>query len=299
MPQIRKSAKLAGAAIAGLVFADAAHAAVVASDTASNSPYSTVTGANNFNGQNGGFGFGPWSVTDSPAGDTNGGVFISATTNDTVRNPAPVFDLFDNGNPSSSNSSGAALGSSIETATRPFALSLTGTGSSFSFIESLAALRPMNGSSVTSQVGFELLDSAGLVLLNLYANGGGTGYFVTDASNSGNPYLLFSTDAAHSGANSRALTLNSGSTDTITITLNDSAGDYTITSAGHEGSTFADGGQINMSTGGPAAFAFYNNNGGNGSDIRLNNLNENVVPEPASIMLGGLGVFTLLLRRRR
>ena len=152
-------------------------------------------------------------------------------------------------------------------------------------------------------MGFELLDSSGNVLLDLYCNGGGAGFLVTDAVNTG--FQLISTDAGRNPE--RALTINSNSGDTITITLNGQDAtnpnnyDYTIASAGHEGSTFADNLQMNMSTGGPAAFEIFNNDGGFGSDIRVNSLTENVtlVPEPTSIALGGMGVSALLLRRRR
>jgi hypothetical protein len=313
MPRkIRNLGALAAGVIGGFALAGAASAAIVGTDNANNSPPYTSgsgnTASTEFNGLNGGSGYGAWSVTDvenyTGAGATtssstgNGGAFVSTSTNDATRNPAPIFDVYDNGNPNSSSATGAALGSSIETAFRPFDTPLTGQGSSFSFIESLASLRAENSGSQTCQLGFELLDASGNVLLNLYTYGGASGFYAVDESHSGSPYLLFSTDASHSGSNSRALTVNTGAADTLTISLNDNSGDYTITSAGHEGSTFADGGQIDMSTGGPAAFEIYNNNGGDGSDMRVNSLNETVVPEPASIALGAMGVWGLMIRRR-
>jgi hypothetical protein len=298
MSQFRRICVLASAAVAGLAFNGVLRATIVASDSA-NDPAYTVNAA--FNGLNGGTGFGAWVVTDSPSGDADGGDFINSTTNDNAagRFPAPLFDIFDNGTPNSSSATGAVLGSSIETATRSFNTPFTGSGSSFSFIESLASLRAENSGTQTSQVGFELLDSSGNVLLNLYTFGGATGYWVVDASNSGNPYELLSTDPTRSPE--RALTVNSAGADSINIALTDNSGDYTITSGGHEASTFADGGQINMSTGGPVAFAYYDNNGGDGSDVRLNNLVENVaaVPEPVSGALVGLGLLLAIGQRRR
>jgi len=45
----------------------------------------------------------------------------------------------------------------------------------------------------------------------------------------------------------------------------------------------------------------YDDNGGTGSDIRVNNLSETAiaVPEPASIAMAGVGPSVLLRRRRR
>ncbi|HUB27129.1 MAG TPA: PEP-CTERM sorting domain-containing protein [Tepidisphaeraceae bacterium] len=316
MLQLRRVSTLT-AAVAGLAFTSALHAAVIASDSASNSPYTSGSGdtaTSEFNGLNGGAGFGAWVVTDtenppatgattsSPTG--NGGAFITTSVGSETdgRNPAPTFDVYDNGNASSSSATGAALGSSIETATRPFNTAMT-TGGTFSFVESLASLRGENAGVPTSQLGFELLDSSGNVLLNMYCYGGGPGFYLTDAVNTG--LLTFSTDSAHSGSSSRAWTINSSSGDTVAIALtgpdatNPSNDDYVITTGGHEGSTFADGGEINMSTGGPAAFVIYDDNGGTGSDIRVNNLSESAVPEPASIALAGVGLSALLRRRRR
>jgi hypothetical protein len=301
MLQIRKVSVLAGAVIAGFALPNVLHAAVTALDSASNPPYAPSTAdtsATELNGLNGGSGFGPWVVTDvetgpgpntSPSG--NGGSFDNSANNvandgANVRNPAPVFDVYDNGNPS------GTLGSSVETATRPF-LTPMSAGGTFSFVETLHNL---NGAG-DGIAGFQLLDSLGNVLLDLHIAGGAAGYAETDANQTN--LLLFSTDAAHSGSSSRVLDYNFEDSDTISIAI-DPAGDFTITTGGHRGSTYADGGEINMSTGGPAAFAIYDNDGGNGSDVSVNNLSETAtaVPEPASIVLGGFGMFTLLLSRR-
>jgi hypothetical protein len=262
MSRIKRFSILASATIAALAFTGAVHASVIASDTASDPAYTPGSGdtlGTEFNGLNGGTGFGPWVVTDTEnppstgattsnaAGTGNGGAFITTSVGSETdgRNPAPTFDVYDNGNASSSSATGAALNSSIETATRPFNTAMT-TGGTFSFVESLANLRAMNAGSPTSQLGFELLDSSGDVLLNMFCNGGGKGFELTDAVNTG--LLTFSTDAAHSGSSSRAWTINTSAGDTVAISLtgvdatNPSNDDYTITIGGHEGSTFADGG---------------------------------------------------------
>ena len=277
------------------------------------------------NGLNGGTGFGPWVVTDtenapataatttSPSG--NGGSFISSgnieAANDVVvaggafRNPAPVFDVYDNGNASSSTATGAALNSSVETASRAFITPPT-AGGSFAFTETLHNLRGTNAGAATSQAGFEFLDASGNVLMNLFVAGGGPGYQVTDYNHT-SPLTLFSTDAAHSGSASRNLDLNVQSTDTLTINILDTVtlpngdivDDYNIVATGHRGSTYADGGQIlvgpgGVSNGGIAAFAIYNNNAGTGSDIAVNGLTETgavaATPEPASLTLATLGL---------
>jgi hypothetical protein len=319
MIPMRKLSIMMAAAIAAVASANAVHAAVIASDTATNPAYapgSADTAADELNGLNGGTGFGPWSVTDievppatgatatSPSG--NGGSFVNSAnnvTNDgangTIRNPAPVFDVYDNGNPSSSSNTGATLNSSLEIATRPFLSPIT-PGGSFSFSETLHNLRAVDASgNTTSTVGFQLLDASGNVLLDLHLSGGGPGYQETDANQSN--LTLFSTDASHSGSASRNLDYNINESDTVTINITDAAGDFNIVTTGHRGSTYADGGQINMATGGPAAFAIYDNDGGTGSDVSVNNLTESVTatPEPASLSLAGLGLGALILRRRR
>src|ERR1700722_2595190 len=268
MLQLRRTSALLGAAIMGLVFTNFSSGAVIASDSASNSPYAAGSGdtvTSEFNGLNGGSGFGPWAVVDTenppatgatttnPAGTGNGGAFITTSVGSETdgRNPAPTFDVYDNGNASSSSATGAALNSSIETATRAFLAPMT-TGGTFSFVESLAGLRGMNAGSPTSPVGFELLDSSGNVLLNLYCNGAGAGFLMVDAFHT-SPTLTGSTDSAHSGSSSRAWTINSSAGDTVSIALTGadsttpSNDDYTLTIGGHEASTFADGGEINMS----------------------------------------------------
>lgn len=309
MLQFQRNHAFLVAAMVGIGGASAARAGVIASDNASSyTSGATDTAADEMNGLNNGTGFGPWVVTDvenppasgattsSPTG--NGGSFVNSATNDAVRNPAPVFDVYDNGNPSSANPPtgtppGSPLNSSIETATRSFNVPMT-VGGSFSFTDTLHNMRGVDSSgNPTSQGGFQLLDSTGRVLFDMHISGGAAGWSVTDANE--NNVLLAASDTGHPGRN---LDYNFNSSDTLTVTINDATGDYTLTSTGHRGDTFT-GGQIDMTTGGPAAFAIYNNNGGLGSDIQVNNLSETAVPEPASILFGGLSVFGLLLRRRR
>jgi hypothetical protein len=119
MLRIRRTWALA-AAVGGLALANGVRAAVVASDVASNSPYTAGTADNattEFNGDNGGTGFGPWVVTDTEnytgttpppttdngPGNGNGEAFInSAAASGDTHNPGPgYFDVYDNGNPGS------------------------------------------------------------------------------------------------------------------------------------------------------------------------------------------------------
>ena len=262
-----------------------ADAALIASDNAANSAY-TVNGA--FNGLNGGSGFGAWSVTiATPASGSSAGAFVATkgagSGNAVLSNTTPVFDIFNNGNPAG-NGTTTTLNSSITTADRPFTGALT-AGQAFSFVEDLG-----NGTGGSSNAeGWELLDAGNNVLLNMFTsenqsgtNAGTTAYTVVDATGTFNP------SAGNFGRNNSAA-------DSFKLTLNDSAGDYTIVTAGHSGRTFT--GQIDMSTGGPTQVAFYDNSGGNSSDVQFTNLAITNVPEPAAALAAAIGA--LLIRRRR
>jgi hypothetical protein len=271
-------------AIIGLVSLPA-NAALIASDNAANSTY-TVNSS--FNGLNGGSGFGAWSVTiANPASTSSAGNFVASkgagSGNAVLPNNTPVFDIFNNGNPAG-NGSTTAINSSITTADRPFTGALV-PGQAFSFVEDLG-----NGTGGSSNAeGWELLDASNSVLLNMFTNeslsgtnAGTTAYTVVDATGTFNP------SAGNFGRNNSAA-------DSFTFTLNDATGDYTVVSTGHSGRTFT--GQIDLSTGGPTQFAFYDNSGGNSSDVQVTNLAITNVPEPGILVLGACSALALIRRR--
>ena len=157
---------LATLAIAGIC--QTTHAAVVASDNAGNSPY--IPNAS-FSGQNGGLGFGAWSVTNN-----SGGNFIS---NDNWGGITPWFDIY--------NDAGQQT-----TATRPLD-SVLSSGETLSFDLVL------NNAQTGASVGFFLADSGGTGLLTYYQDGNSaTEGFIADASGTtsgiGVPYNYQSVD---------------------------------------------------------------------------------------------------------
>jgi hypothetical protein len=124
---------------------------IVASDNAGNSPYVVGVAPNvnlsAFSGQNGGSGFGPWSVA-STAGSSQGGDFISSNTWSGV---TPWFDIWQ------------YVGGQT-TATRPLN-SVLSSGETLSFDFVLSA------DATGGAVGFYLSDSGGNPLFSFYQMG--------------------------------------------------------------------------------------------------------------------------------
>lgn len=245
-----------------------AQAALLASDNASDPAYSSGFAT----GTNGGTGFGAWTIAA-----TSGGAFINGTSNDQTNLPAPVFNIW--------NDAGDAgvLDTDVTTANRPFTGALS-PGQSFSFSDVLHWGRSVTG-GIASLLGWSLLDSSGHPVLDFHSGGGFDGYYLTDKNNS----LLQDTNVQY----------NYDSADQFKFTLNDASGDYTLTTTGASvsGGSETITGQIDMSTGGPAEFLIYNNNGGTNSDLQFNNL-AITVPEPAVFATASVGLLALLRRRR-
>jgi hypothetical protein len=228
-----------------------ANAASNASDDASNSPYVVYSA---FDGQNGGSGFGPWTVNITGTG----GDYINSSTYDTTGViTTPDFDIW---NDTNDGTGGGTYGVDVTTATRPFTSALT-TGQIFKFSDVLHYANQTQGGG--SALGWSLQDSSGDTLFDFHTAGGAPGYFLSDANNSDTPETT--------------VPYNYQTGDTFAFELNDSSGDYTLTVTSGPGGNVTGGsqtftGQISMNTGGPSQFAVYNNNGEAGSDIQFNNL---------------------------
>lgn len=227
-------------------------AAEPASDSASDPAY-----ASGFTtGTNGGTGFGPWNIVVTMGDATsNGGSFINTGSNDPVNLPAPIFDIW---NQNSADNDGY-LFSDETIATRPFTGAMT-PNQSFSFSDVLHYGNQTQGGG--SFLGWSLQDSSGNNLLDLHTGGGLPGYYLTDLNNS----LALQSNIYY----------NYNAADKFVFTLADSSGDYSLFVQGSNGSVVGGSqtitGQIDMSTGGPAQWVIYDNNGGYSSDIQFNNL---------------------------
>ncbi len=230
----------------------AARAADTASDNASNSAYTLYDA---FAGENGGTGFGPWTVNITGTG----GDYINGSTYDnTGVVTEPDFDVW---NDTNDGNGGGDYGVDVTTAVRPFTGGALSPDQVFKFSDVLHYANQTQGGG--SALGWALEDSSGNTLFDFHTAGGASGYFLTDATQS---------DTLET-----TVPYNYLSGDTFAFELNDSSGDYTftVTSAVNGSVTGASQtftGQISMGTGGPSQFAVYNDNGEGGSDIELNNL---------------------------
>ena len=263
------------ALLGGLV--GVAHASLIASDVITNNP--PYSGYIDFNGLNGGFGFGPWSATN--VSGATGGDFTWFNTPLTNPGNGGGFDIYDNG------SQGGGLVTDEFAAIRPFTGALAAS-QAFSFNEQLNnGSNPGNGGPCN--LGFSLEDSTGNVLFDFHVQGGGPGYLLTDATQTAVPETT--------------VPYNYHAIDTFSFALNSvgaTSAAYTFTASGGNVSggsqTFT--GTISMLTGGITQADIYNNNGGYGSDVQFDNLAITNVPEPVSFAMVGLGALTLLTRRR-
>jgi hypothetical protein len=240
-----------------------AHASLVASDVSTNYPIYT-----NFNGVNGGTGFGAFNVVQT---GISGGDFVDSAANGGL-------DIYDNG-----VQSGGTLADEVA-AIRPFTGALS-SAQQFSFTSQLHyASNPTNGGP--SNLGFSLENSSGVALFDLHIQGGGSGYLLSDGTQS---------------LTQTTIPYNYNSPDIFSFVLNNAAtGAYTFTVSGPGDSigpqTFT--GTISTLSGGISQVAVYNNNGGGGSDLHFDNLSISNVPEPASMTLAGIAASGMLARRR-
>jgi hypothetical protein len=244
------------------------HAASNATDNASNSPYVVFSA---FSGQNGGTGFGPWTVNITGTG----GEFINSGTYDSTGVvTTPDFDIY---NDTNDGTGGGTYGVDVTTAVRPFSSALS-PDQLVKFSDVLHYANQTQGGG--SALGWSLEDSSGNPLFDFHTAGGAAGYFLSDATNS---------DTLES-----TVPYNYQTGDTFSFMLNDSSGDYKFTVTSAPGGNVTGGsqtftGQISMATGGPSQLAIYNNNGEGGSDIQFNNLAITSVLAPQQWIAAGSG----------
>jgi len=254
-----------------------AHASLVASDVITNNP--PYSGYVDFNGLNGGTGFGPWSASN--VSGATGGDFTWFNTPLTSPGTGGGFDIYDNG------IQGAGLVTDEFAAIRPFTGALA-AGQDFSFDEQLNnGSAPGNGGPCN--LGFSLDDSSGNELFDFHVQGGGPGYLLTDATQTAVPETTVPYN--YHAIDSFSFTLNSVGATSAAYTFTASGGNV---SGGLQ--TFT--GTISMLTGGIAQAEIYNNNAGEGGDLQFDDLAITNVPEPVSFAIVGLGAASLLTRRR-
>jgi hypothetical protein len=254
-----------------------ARASLVASDTVTNNP--PYTGYINFNGLNGGTGFGAW-VVGNTVGSTGGNF---TWFNSPLINPGSGagFDIYDNG------SQGGGTVADRYDAVRPFTGALA-AGQAFSFSEQLNnGSNPGNGGP--SNLGFSLEDSSGTPLFDFHVQGGGAGYMLSDLTQT----LVTETTVPYNyhGIDTFTFTINSVGAGTASYTFTASGGNVT---GGSQSFT----GTISTATGGITQADIYNNNGGQGSDVQFDNLSITNVPEPISMGGFALAGGLLMFRRR-
>ncbi len=247
----------------------------------------------NLNGADGGTGFGQWHVQyvyTGPTGGGGGGAGFISPVNSGIGAATPAFDIYVY--PGSAGDTG--LNSNITTATRYFGHNLA-PGQTFTTDFNLnkgqtapGNLTPATPATADSNLGWRLLDAAGKTLFAMTTFGGGK-YWSTDI---------------HGSVQRTAILYNYRMDDIFTLKLLDGAGDYTLGVTGNTatGQSVIFSGQIDMSTGGPAQVQYFNNNGGNGSDVQWSQMSITGTPTPepgTAALLLSAGSLLLLTPRIR
>ena len=247
----------------------------------------------NFNQSNAGNGFGKWNVAfnySGPSGAGGGGGGLIMTRNTGIPIATSAFDIYVY--PGSVADTG--LNTDITTATRSFTVPLA-PGQTFTTDLNLNQGQttagnptPQSPSTADSNMGWRLLDASGKVLFAMTAFGGGSSYWSTDAN----------------GTVARSdILYNYQVDDLFKFTLLNASGDYSLTTSGNTstGQAVSFSGQIDMLTGGPAQVQYFDNNGGNNSDVQWSqmSISGDPVPEPSILGFITLAAGALLLLPRR
>jgi hypothetical protein len=253
-----------------------AHAAAPASDNASDPAY---TGGN-FDGVNGGFGFGAWQLNQAVS-TSSSGWFVGSSTNNAGGSSGGIDSTGAKSWGGYGNNGASAL------AVRPFTGDLD-VGQTFAIdIDS-------GWIGTGAAVGLSLRNSAGQNLVKVFYRGGDAtdSYKLNDGAGSRNLGVPFTGNGLH-------LEITLGAGDTYSGTL---------TAAGGAPVIFA--GTLMTRSGGEdvTQVRLFNNNaagttGGANWDAFFNNMEiqpaSPVVPEPSTIVLVGVGLAGALMIRRR
>lgn len=259
---------------AGIVLiGTSANAAMIASDNASDPAYSAANGYWT-TGDNGGTGFGAWTIDDGNGGhftgSSNGNDAFGGVGNINTGSPGLSFGLYNAGNSSAS-------------ASRSF------TGGALSIGQSFKISTDNGGIDTDRTVGFALTDASGNRRFEFSFLGGGSKYQVKGSSTQ-----LTSTGYSTRGEQT-TFTLTGADTYAFEVVFNNLqnvGGTTTETFTGTLGGTPGNG------LTGFSAFNGNANAGGN-NDFFFNSLEVTAVPEPTSLAALAVGGLTLLGRRRR
>ncbi|ARU41093.1 hypothetical protein CCB80_08045 [Armatimonadetes bacterium Uphvl-Ar1] len=238
-------------------------AAIVAQDNASDAVYNDGWQT----GDNGGFGFNAWNLTASTANASNAGRFIGSSLGNAggdgpqnIDTSGEAWGLYANGGNSS-------------TAIRTFSVPVE-VGNVYSFNLDNGFID--NGASITA--GFYTAGNISVGAVDFI--GGNPNYFIKDGATNVNSGVGFTGKGL-----TYTMTVTSATTYAATLTRLDGGGTFT-----HNG-TFS--GVIDK-------FQVFNTNAGGGGDRNLyvNSLAIDAVPEPATMLVLGLGA-ALAARRRK
>ena len=236
-----------------------AFAAIVAADNASDPAYADAWQS----GDNGGSGFGPWTLSTNNNDPSTGGQFIGNSStngngssgNINTGTPARSFGLYANNNDASF-------------ATRSFTGGALLPGQAFN-------LAMDNGFIDSGSVGFVLLDALGNASVGFRFQGGDTFYEVVVSTGAVSTTVPFTADGLN-------VSILLGAADSFTLSINSNveyAGTLVATA--------------------PTQFQIINSHAGSNADHDAFFNNFSVTPEPTSLSLLALGCVTLLRRRRR
>ena len=245
------------------------HAANLASDNAADAVYS---GGGNYNGLNGGTGFGAWINTPSANSSVAGSFVFTSTANASgslgIDSSGEAWGLYANS-------------SNVSDAVRPF------TGGALSVGQTVKIDLDQGYEDTGATVGIGLQNSSFDNLMQVYYIGGDSvnSWKKNDAANQSDlsPNVPFSGDGFH-----LEITLATATTYTGVLTSNDGG------SAAFSGTLISPLGGQDITQ-----VRLFNFNSGMGDNANFYGNSLAIVPEPSTVALVGLGMLGALVIRRR